>query len=253
MTNLKGFKSPKKKHIDSLSDAFIPVDSQKEKIQVVYFDQIITGENPYPLSDMDELIDSIKQFGVEQNLVVKKVSDEKFLVVSGHRRYEAVKRILESDVDKSFDHLNELYCKVIEDEDEVITQLRLHETNFQTRSILKLPESDRISIVDDYLFWLEKARKERVLINGNPIRGKTKELLATQFNISESTAKKLISGVKEKRRGKTPELEKKISQSEKIFKSLDNLFLQLNALIDNLDDEEKNNFKELLENILKRL
>lgn len=253
MSNLKGFKSPKKKTIDTLADAFVTGNIQKEKIQLVFFDQISTGNNPYPLNDIEELVESIKQFGVEQNLVVKKISEDNFIIVSGHRRYEAVKRILEADTDNSFDHLNELYCKVIDGEDEVITQLRLHETNFQTRNILKLPDSERLTIVDDYLFWLDKARKEKLHINGEPIRGKTKEILSAQFNISEASAKKLIAGVKEKRRGKTPIAEQKISQSDKIFKSLDNLFSQLNALIDTLEDDKRDEFKELLEGVLRRL
>ncbi|MCE2142417.1 chromosome partitioning protein ParB, partial [Streptococcus thermophilus] len=72
-----------------------------------------------------------------------------------------------------------------------VTRLKLHETNLQTRSLLKMPEEEKIAIIDDYMDILDKAKKQGVQINGKPVKGKTRDLIAERFGISHYTAQKL--------------------------------------------------------------
>ena len=117
-------------------------------------------------------------------------------IVAGHRRYNAIKKLVaEGRINKDY----EILCKAIEDdEDELITRLKLHETNLQTRSLLKLPEEEKLAIIEDYMDILKQAREQGIKLNGKEIKGKTRDLIAERFNISDFSAQKLINKVKGK-------------------------------------------------------
>lgn len=207
--------------------------------------------NPYPINELSEMIESIKEVGLEQNLVVKE-KDGEFILVTGHKRYSAIKEILK-DNDEKFQHLNYVAVKVIpEDENEIITNLRKHETNLQARSLLKLEESEKLNIIEDYMFWIDKARKEKLEINGEIIKGKTREIIAERFNIDVKTAQKLITNIKNKEKGVQSGHPSKteVSNIEKVEKIIAKLSKELDKLsADELEEilhsdsiiEEKNN------------
>ena len=116
-------------------------------------------------------------------------------MIAGHRRFNAIKKLIsENRLPEDYEVLAK---KVDEDEDELVTRLKLHETNLQTRSLLKMPEEEKIAIIDDYMDILDKAKKQGVQINGKPVKGKTRDLIAERFGISHYTAQKLIRKAKE--------------------------------------------------------
>lgn len=160
-------------------------------------DKIIENENNnYELNDIEQLSDSIEQLGLLQPLLVKKLPNDMYEIVAGHRRYNAIKKLVaEGRINKDY----EILCKAIEDdEDELITRLKLHETNLQTRSLLKLPEEEKLAIIEDYMDILKQAREQGIKLNGKEIKGKTRDLIAERFNISDFSAQKLINKVKGK-------------------------------------------------------
>ncbi|MEM5156987.1 ParB/Srx family N-terminal domain-containing protein, partial [Enterococcus faecalis] len=160
-------------------------------------DKIIENENNnYELNDIEQLSDSIEQLGLLQPLLVKKLPNDIYEIVAGHRRYNAIKKLVaEGRINKDY----EILCKAIEDdEDELITRLKLHETNLQTRSLLKLPEEEKLAIIEDYMDILKQAREQGIKLNGKEIKGKTRDLIAERFNISDFSAQKLINKVKGK-------------------------------------------------------
>lgn len=116
-------------------------------------------------------------------------------MIAGHRRFNAIKKLIgENRLPEDYEVLAK---KVDEDEDELVTRLKLHETNLQTRSLLKMPEEEKIAIIDDYMDILDKAKKQGLQINGKPVKGKTRDLIAERFGISHYTAQKLIRKAKE--------------------------------------------------------
>lgn len=55
-------------------------------------DKIIENENNnYELNDIEQLSDSIEQLGLLQPLLVKKLPNDMYEIVAGHRRYNAIK------------------------------------------------------------------------------------------------------------------------------------------------------------------
>lgn len=225
-----------------IEESFIKHDLQEEHIKLLYIENLVDEtNNPYPITELEDLIESIKSHGLEQNLVVKQVDKNLYTIVSGHRRFAAIKHIIENDINKEYGHLEEIYCKIIsQNENEIITHLRLHETNFQNRNLLKLKEEDKLKIVEDYLHWLDRARKENVLINGKEIKGKTREILAERFNINKDTAQKLITKIKKGAENQhLPKKEKSINeQVSQIVNQLDKINENVSAIIEQLDDTQ---------------
>lgn len=235
-----------------IEDSFIKHDMQEEHIKLLYIENLVDEtNNPYPIIELEDLIESIKTHGLEQNLVVKQIDKNLYTIVSGHRRFAAIKHIIENDSNKEYEHLEEIYCKIIsQDENEIITHLRLHETNFQNRNLLKLKEEDKLKIVEDYLHWLERARKENILINGKEIKGKTREILAERFNISEGSAQTLIKKVKEGTKLSPHKKEKSINeQVSKIVNQLDKINENVSSIRDELSDVQLKQIKSAFDAI----
>ena len=137
--------------------------------------------NNYDLVDIDKLADSIDELGLLQPVLVKQRDKYSYELIAGHRRFNAIKKLIsENRLPEDYEVLAK---KVDEDEDELVTRLKLHETNLQTRSLLKMPEEEKIAIIDDYMDILDKAKKQGVQINGKPVKGKTLSLI----HISEPT------------------------------------------------------------------
>lgn len=148
-------------------------------------------DNRYPLSDLEDLANSIETLGLLQPLLVKKNENNKYTIIAGHRRFNAIKHLIENG------RLEEDYLinikEIPSDEDELITKFKLHETNLQTRSLLKMSESEKLEIIQHYIDLLDQARACNM-----PIKGKTRDLVAERFNIAPSTAGALIAKSKGK-------------------------------------------------------
>lgn len=70
-------KLPKRNIGGELSDTFNNTSGQEEEVKLINFDKLVSNSNPYPLSNLEELIESIKQFGVEQSLLVQKQDNDR--------------------------------------------------------------------------------------------------------------------------------------------------------------------------------
>ena len=186
----------KEKNIQ-IEDTFNNIEGIEEVVKLISFDEIEPNSNPYPLSDIEDMVESIKMFGLEQNLVVQKKPTGKYLLITGHRRYYAIKSILESDEAESHNHLDSLYCKIVSpDTDELTLRFRLHETNISARPLLSMNDEERKKVVSEYMDLIAEARERKLTINGIAIAGKTRDLIAKHFAISSRTAQTIISDVK---------------------------------------------------------
>lgn len=252
-------------------------DAKVREWKRISIDNIIPNEdNIYPINELDNLVDSISAIGLEQNLVVKETpTPDEYVLITGHRRFAAIKRILDNNIECKEKILNEIknpMCCVIAkyesdaqntSNDKLIAHYRLHETNINVR---RMTDQERMIVCEDYLNTVNELRNKNILINGKKIKGTSRELVAERFGYSNSQAQKLISITKG-----DVETKKKIMLGETtINKAYENKTLEAdpqhkknsyfrdvrkaknliqkgyeeenNAIIDNMTDED---FKEL--------
>lgn len=189
---------------------FLNTVSQDAKVREwkrISIDNIIPNEdNIYPISELDELVNSICTIGLEQNLVVKETSDpDKYILITGHRRLAAINRILESNIECKEKIINEIknpMCCVISkdesgtqntDSDKLIAHYRLHETNINTR---KMSDSELLICIEDYVNTVKQLKEKHVLINGKEIKGETRELVAKRFGLSSGKTQQALAVMK---------------------------------------------------------
>lgn len=170
----------------------------------IAFENIVPNvRNEFKINDIEELANSIATVGLEQNLVVKETEQaDKYLLVTGHRRLQAIKYIFDNNIkisDKIRKELEKPTCKVIsKEENDIITEFRLYETNMQVRS---MKDTELLPIIENYIELINRAKEQHLLVNGKEIKGKTKELLSDQFGISSRQAVKYTTVLKEENKG----------------------------------------------------
>jgi len=214
MTTKPVFNKAIKRERVALENAYHNLTGQDEIIKLISFEDLIPNkQNPYPLSELEDLVESISLHGLEQNLLVQQ-QGSKYLIIAGHRRYYAIKRLLEID-SKSYEHLEQLYCKVIrEGEDETLVRIRLHETNLQARPLNKMCEEEKIEVFNEYLSLIKDARDKKLKIKGKEVKGKTRKILADLIGVSERTVQTYITLAKGGGKIATPDQKKKTVSDE---------------------------------------
>lgn len=149
------------------------------QIKNIDIDKIITNKrNFYELSAMEELKHSIEDNGLFDNLVVNENGDGTFLLISGHRRYEAIKQIHAEDPAK----FNKIPCKVYSVSDEDEKQWLLLEANAHNR------------VKSDYEIMKEiEQRKEiyeKLKAKGHRLGGRVRELVAADMKLGFGTVQR---------------------------------------------------------------
>ncbi|MFR2529471.1 MAG: ParB N-terminal domain-containing protein [Clostridium paraputrificum] len=145
----------------------------KNNFKVEYIDikNIKRNEkNFYEIVEIDELAEDIKINGLNHNLVVRKLEDNTYELISGERRYTALTKLVQEG--------NSIFalvpCKVIEAND-IDTEIILIQANAQTR---ELSESEKLEQVKR-LAELYKTKKA----NGEEI-GRIRDNIAKDLNLS---------------------------------------------------------------------
>ncbi|WP_159649483.1 ParB/RepB/Spo0J family partition protein [Erysipelothrix aquatica] len=222
----------------------------------LHVDDIVPNiNNPYPVNELEELIESIKLYGLQQNLVVKPNDDGNYDIFAGHKRYTAIRKILDEDTKHEYVHLETVKCLVLsKSENDIISHIRKHETNTLARSLLKMSDEEKLEVVEDFMYWLDKARSENLEINGKPIKGKTRDIVAERFGISTGKAGEIISLVKNKEMGAKSGTPPEISDEAKAYRSGVKITKQLNKIYDELVEitETDNSLLESHRNEIKR-
>lgn len=112
------------------------------EIEQVLLEKIkVNPANDYRELDTDEsiqtLADDIARNGLLHNLVVSKRENGDFILLSGERRFRALNKLLESDIDTPFVNVlkenKRVSCRVIKDLTERQEIIRLDAANLQTR------------------------------------------------------------------------------------------------------------------------
>ena len=113
---------------------------------------IVNSKNFYPIVEINSLAEDISINGLNHNLVVRPVSEEVYEIISGERRYTALKTL----VDRGESKYKIVPCKVINLND-IDAEIVLIQANAQTRD---LTDADKLKQVER-LTELYKKKKEK--------------------------------------------------------------------------------------------
>jgi ParB-like nuclease domain. len=171
----------------SLISSMLNQESLQAVIQVrkkIPYGKILPNENNhYSMDNLEELADSIEDLGLLQDLLVKEIDDNNYVVIAGHRRLSAIRILVEERNIKKFEQVSCVICD--KDEDEVISQIKLHVTNTTTR---ELSEYDKMIAISELERLINEASDK-----GIKIKGKKRKLIAEQMNLGETQVQKYLS------------------------------------------------------------
>lgn len=162
------------------------------KIEYINIDKIKRNKkNFYEIVDIDTLAEDIKLNGLNHNLVVRKLNNDVYELISGERRYNALSKLV-NEGNKEF---NLAPCKVIESND-LDSEIILIQANAQSRELTDVEKLIQVERLQE----LYKIKKK----NGEKIPGKIRDFIANDLKLSptqvgryERINNKLIPELKE--------------------------------------------------------
>ena len=165
----------------------------KDNFKVEYIDikNIKRNEkNFYDIVNIDELAEDIKMNGLNHNLVVRKLDDNNYELISGERRYTALSKLVKEG--------NKIFAlvpyKVIEAND-IDAEIILIQANAQTRELTEKEKLEQINKLTA-LYKTKKANGEKVPGRIRDIIAKDLKLSATQVGRYERVNNNLIPELK---------------------------------------------------------
>ncbi len=142
------------------------------KVEYIDIDNIKRNEkNFYDIVDVEELAEDIKLNGLNHNLVVRKLDNGQFELISGERRYTALSKLVKEG-NKTFALVP---CKVIEAND-IDAEIILIQANAQTRELSEVEKLKQVQRLKE-LYKDKKAKGEKV-------PGKIREIIANDLKLS---------------------------------------------------------------------
>ena len=136
-----------------------------------------SSDNFYDTSSIEELKDSIELFGLKQQILVKKIGENKYRVIAGHRRRLAVLALVEEGKTQ----FEMVPCQV-EDISDVAEKILLIHTNSTSRVLSDWEKVEQLRMLKELLTEYKKT---------NNIPGRMRELLAETLNISPTQVGRL--------------------------------------------------------------
>lgn len=141
-----------------LQDAGVNFDTGKrEQIEYISIDLIAPDpDNFYELSGIEDLAENISLLGLQQPLRVRPMPGDasQVVIISGHRRYTALKMLIEQD---GRDDLRDVPCIVEQgEENPKLTQLKLIYANASTRVMSSAEQAKQTELVEKLLYELKE-------------------------------------------------------------------------------------------------
>jgi len=161
------------------------VQAADQAIQRVPYDLLDPHRNnAYDLCDIEELADNIEAFGLMDPLLVKPAENGRFLIISGHRRYLAIKILVDTRGLSDFRLVLCHICNV--EESNIVERLRLHSTNFTSRN---MKEYNRMVQIADLTTIIKEARDEGKFI----FKGKMRDIIANYTHLGKTQVQKYMT------------------------------------------------------------
>lgn len=141
------------------------------KIEYIDIDKIIRNEkNFYEINNIDDLVDDISINGLNHNLVVRPTDKGLYELISGERRYTALKEL----VNKGEERFKKVPCK-ISNLNDLDSEIVLIQANAQSR---ELSEADKLKQVQRLteLYNMKKKKGEKI--------GKIRDIISKDTGLS---------------------------------------------------------------------
>lgn len=146
--------------------------SEEFRLDYIPLDKIRRSENNFfGLRDIEDLADSIEQNGLQHNIVVRKLDDSSYELISGERRFCAFQLLHERHGDKY-----KLIPAKLDKSDDVDAEISLIHANTDVR---KLTPAEQLQSVER-LKALYELKRQR----GDTISGRLRERLAADLKLS---------------------------------------------------------------------
>lgn len=172
--------------------------SVKFKTILVDINDLIPSDNNFYSIDEEgiiELKNSIEVFGIQQNLVVKKIENDKYEIIAGHRRHLALKELVEEGKDV----FRYAPCKIETEEEDLRSKLLLLITNSTARQLTEWEKTQQAEKLRELLIEYKKQEK---------LPGRVREIVADILNVAtskvarmESISRNLSENLKEEFKG----------------------------------------------------
>lgn len=141
------------------------------KIEYIDIDKIVRNEkNFYEISDIDTLAEDILLNGLNHNLVVSRMEDGLYKLISGERRYTALKKLVKSGESK----FRVIPCK-ISNLNDVDSEIVLIQANAQSRELSEAEKLKQVQRLTE-LYTIKKKNGEKV--------GKIREAISKDTGLS---------------------------------------------------------------------
>ncbi len=157
---------------DSSKGVYNDVDLSRMDFEVQHIaisDIVENRKNFYIVEDVSELMESIKTFGLQQNLTVVKEGN-KYKLLSGHRRFKAIKGL------GTFESVPCRVIKATKFEEDLLLIL----SNSTTRVLTEYEKMEQVS-------RLKKIVKEVKTNDKLLIKGRVRDFIANSLGVSSST------------------------------------------------------------------
>lgn len=175
--------------LKSIADKVNKLESEESFIKELDINLLVPSENNfYGIREVEELAASIKENGLMHNLVVRKKDDETYEILSGERRYRALKSL----------NYKKVPCQVREGLSDLDAEIMLIQANVEQRELLPTEKMEGIKRL--------KAIYEQKKANGEQLpKGKVRDLIGQDMKLSgvqvgryQKVDKDLIATLKEK-------------------------------------------------------
>ncbi len=174
--------------IDDNLKAMEDIGSADFVVRDIEIEKIIPSvRNFFKVDDIEDLAEDIRENGLSHNLLVRPISGDRFEIISGERRFKALKILGRTNAP----------CKVEEDlrDNDIDAEIKLINTNARTRQLSDIEKAKAIKRLE----VLYKNKKDK----GIKIKGRIRDNIASDLGISGikverlNKINKLIPGLKE--------------------------------------------------------
>ena len=138
-------------------------------------DLIPSEDNFYSMTAIDSLKENIEEFGLQQNLTVMRHADKKYEIISGHRRREAC-RLLVQEGKKKFRWLP---CRILPELSSTVKNILLITMNAETRDKTMADVTEAIERLKILYADYKKEHPE--------FKGRIRDIIADDIGLSPAT------------------------------------------------------------------
>lgn len=153
-------------------------------VQRVDIDNMISNSANaiYSISGIDELANNIKENNLIHNIVLRPLDNGKYRIISGHRRREALRLLVERDGITEF---KTPLCNIRYDiDDDLNEQLALHKASINDRELSDIEKAKQAKELQE----IYRKKKER----GDILVGKVRDLIGADMGISGIQAQRYL-------------------------------------------------------------